>query len=569
MFFSVLILCLVDHQSFGFQIISFHKRRNVLAVSAHENSRHDEKDGGVTFFNLLDSIEPSEKKGLDFLNNLHNDKANSADAVTARRKQQQGPIIKQLAINVKEAAADTLVNNPLVDWMADILGPENNNTSNSSFGEEQLDKIIDRARQEAASDDTANFQGILDILRTHLVKVKETMAEYLADVDLTELRPASLFYYMERQDELKNPSWKRRQHRYHSTVDFNVVEELAHKLDLAVLVYADSKDELVEGLAAIPDTSYELVYCEDTKTPNQPAHYIAIDRQQESLETSPLEVVLVVRGTKTLTDAITDLLCETVDFRDGKVHSGFLESGTYLAEQHEPLLEKLRDLTGRETIHLTLIGHSLGGGAAAVAAIEFNSKADSSVQAEAYGFGCPPLLSLDLAEKTTSYITTVINNADVVPRLSPATLVNAVMDVMEFDWIPGARRDVLQLFHELKESDSKIADVLVTEDTIDSTMKVVDRLLEQHFARTVKASSDERMQQQLFLPGKIIHFYKDGLGISRRVVPNTFFGEVDLTRPMIRDHFLRSPGYKELFIQVKRQENLRGPYDIVGDDDFA
>ena len=85
-------------------------------------------------------------------------------------------------------------------------------------------------------------------------------------------------------------------------------------------------------------------------------------------------------------------------------------------------------------MHILLSQEFLIAGAAAIAAIELND--DKRIEVEAIGFGCPALLSRELSEQTKDYITTVVADDDVVPRLSAATAINAMVDVTEYDYIP-------------------------------------------------------------------------------------------------------------------------------------
>ena len=68
---------------------------------------------------------------------------------------------------------------------------------------------------------------------------------------------------------------------------------------------------------------------------------------------------------------------------------------------------------------LTVLGHSLGAGAAAIACIEFND--NDKIDATCIGFGCPALLDVKQSEKWQDKIMTVISDADCVCRMSGAT----------------------------------------------------------------------------------------------------------------------------------------------------
>lgn len=147
-------------------------------------------------------------------------------------------------------------------------------------------------------------------------------------------------------------------HRYYSGINIDHMYELNDHLQLAELSYADTVEEIQEALEN-NKTPYELVYVNTNSRPNKPAHFIAVKRAQ-SVWSSSLEVIMCVRGTKTVTDALTDLFCDYDEYRGGKAHSGILGSGKYLAEKHNKTFKNILKSSGKRKIKLTLIGHSLG-----------------------------------------------------------------------------------------------------------------------------------------------------------------------------------------------------------------
>jgi hypothetical protein len=198
------------------------------------------------------------------------------------------------------------------------------------------------------------------------------------------------------------------------------------------------------------------------------------------------------------------------------------------------------ELSKKRKIEIILIGHSLGAGSAAIAAMELNSKPfgnarnDIQVSAHAIGFGCPALLSKSLSLATKDYVTTVIADADFIPRMSGATLFNLLLDLRSFDYKKQAERDVEQALRELKG----MLGFKISEDDIQNVMGYVRRGLEkvglsqeapsalEFNANENETKSVKRKEPVLFPPGECIHFYRDGSGISGSYVPCDFFDEV-------------------------------------------
>lgn len=235
------------------------------------------------------------------------------------------------------------------------------------------------------------------------------------------------------------------------------MNELNEALILSELSYADSVEEVREGLERLYDddwsdvegsvkskkkgesktssrgnkAQWELLFCDTQSRPNEPSHFLAIQKNASQYDDT-LHILMVVRGTKSMGDLLTDLMMEATDYEydgvRGKAHVGITRSGEYLTKRHKKLLATLLQLSDKRKLDITLIGHSLGAGAATIAAMnmmnsnEFASDIgndvdyDVKVSANVIGFGCPALLSRDLSVMTRDFVTTVIADADVIPR---------------------------------------------------------------------------------------------------------------------------------------------------------
>jgi hypothetical protein len=314
-------------------------------------------------------------------------------------------------------------------------------------------------------------------------------------------------------------------------------------LHLAQLCYADNLEQ-VQGLENLTEP-YELVFVNLTSAPGAPANFVAVKRDQAP-SAPVLEVAMGVRGTKSVADVITDLVCESADYRGGKSHSFMLNSGMYLVEKHTELLKKLLQSSGKSVLKLNICGHSLGAGAAAIAGIEFYERHNFDVAV--YGFGSPAMLSRELAEKY-KFIKTIVNDADVVPRLSGPTVANLLINVMQFNWLQYAHRDIEHVLDELESRQPTIFSKNITQKAVE----MLTPLLESYFESTMLKEMLSLNEPELFPPGDCIHFFHDGDRITGTIVPNDFFKEIDVTRRMVRDH-LFDEGYQKTFLNVIRDE---------------
>ena len=227
--------------------------------------------------------------------------------------------------------------------------------------ESAISEIVAKARETAAKSDVSDersFGDLLEALNTYKSMIDKVADKYISSIDFNKFDPTALFYYLEFEDERKNPSWKRRKHRFYDGIDIERVERLNEYLELAYISYDDTVEQIKEDLENRVKAC-ELVYAEVNSEPGKPANYVAVPRDQPK-NAKHLEVIIGVRGTKSLADAITDLICEDVDYRGGKAHAFILDSGKYICKKHTTMLEELLASSGKSRLRLTLVGHSLG-----------------------------------------------------------------------------------------------------------------------------------------------------------------------------------------------------------------
>jgi hypothetical protein len=233
-----------------------------------------------------------------------------------------------------------------------------------SGSQKSIDDVVTQVRDmngRGEVQDSVDVMEIFNVASKCAKMLDSQLDEFFKDEPLPPLYLTSLLYYIEKQDQIKNPSWKRRKHRFFPGIDMSEMDECYEKMLLARLGYEDSIDTIRDVLKQ--DYNSELVYCSNVSKPNKPAHFVAVKRDQ-SRWSNELEVLVVVCGTKSITDVITDLLCDASPYRGGLAHSGITESGKWLVEKHKDLLDKLRELTNKKRIKMTVVGHSLGAAAA-------------------------------------------------------------------------------------------------------------------------------------------------------------------------------------------------------------
>ncbi|KAL7482511.1 hypothetical protein ACHAW6_008190 [Cyclotella cf. meneghiniana] len=571
------------------------------------------------------SVKDTLQKYIKFQVPVHNNKGSEENFPQEATKDSDDSIISDfLSSFFSSLASDKRSSSPDIN---EVIRQAHNIVDATSYMSRRTSSIASTGLFDQILYFKKNKDAIQNAFEASFGKILSSYSVLLSDL-FQKMPLAKLHYYLEHQDSIKTPSWKRRMHRFYSDVEVEKVEELNEALLLSELSYADNVEEVRAGLSRMYGSEdvddkgthisdvfkgksikpqWELLFCDIESRPNEPSHFLAIQRNA-SKHDDTLHVLMVVRGTKSMSDLMTDALLEATNYecRDkngeiirGKAHSGMVKSGKYLVQRHQKLLSTLVGLSNKRKIEINLIGHSLGAGAATMAAIEWNSQRLTwnnendgnndnqqgiDVSAHVIGFGCPALLSQPLSVMTENYVTTVIADADMIPRMSGATLVNLILDLVNFDYREQAERDVEQALRELQyrltgmdlptgKSKSKLS-FTIDDEAIEKVMGYVHQGLQKVMTTGYASETGEKdessgpksvkdfqkLEPVLFPPGTCIHFFRDGSGISGTYTPCSFYYEIDVARTMICDHLISS-GYRRIFLNMMR--------DFHKDDHFS
>ncbi|VAI00590.1 unnamed protein product [Triticum turgidum subsp. durum] len=281
------------------------------------------------------------------------------------------------------------------------------------------------------------------------------------------------------------------------------VQELIYHLELAKGCYKGSATGLAKHSMLRPRNVLKFV--KDSSI-FRPGYYIGIDPRAKL-------VILGIRGTHTVYDLVTDL----VALSDKKVSpKGFsTHFGTYEAARC------------KQDYKLRLAGHSLGGASAALLAIMLRKKSKEELGfspdiVSAVGFGVPPCVSREIAESCASYVTTVVLQDDIVPRLSAASLARLRNEIIETDWAKVLEKEdwkhIVDIVTNAKLVVSSIQDVankladyakVVTSASSGDAAKDQPRL--QGPTKVLKPDGEEDVYvpEDLFLPGTLYYLQRD------------------------------------------------------------
>lgn len=429
------------------------------------------------------------------------------------------------------ASASPGENGPDVDASKPTQQNEEREGGDSGLVSLLIEKARTLIQEEQSFDGTELFEMIQKALDEAAKQLQNTFGAILGDIDPSIA--VSMIYYMAEEESKKTPTWKRRQHRFFNKVSKDLVLELHDALYLAQLAYAHTLDDFKGGLAKFQNYSWELVFGTTDSTPTMPAHFLLIHKNiaplkdpvmtsvlpWEKMKDNEIEVTLVVRGTKHLSDIISDALLEPAAYKGGYAHSGILTSGKALAKKYSKTLKQLLKESGRDKVRLNIVGHSLGAGAGAIAAMELQDL--DFVRVEAVGFGCPSLLSAELSLSTKEYITTVVADADIIPRISGAASINLFIQLLEFDWLNSFLTD-MEFSVERARSAFPFGDLLPMKETVISW---TEDYISKEIKPKIGSKKYKRVESLLIPPGDVsCRRIKDIMcgGVSMHLSPPRF-----------------------------------------------
>ncbi|XP_027189675.1 uncharacterized protein [Cicer arietinum] len=212
---------------------------------------------------------------------------------------------------------------------------------------------------------------------------------------------------------------------------------------------------------------------------------------------------------------------------------------------------------------LRLVGHSLGGAIASLLAIMIHRKSSKELGfspniVSAVGYGTPPCVSKELAESCAGYVTTVVMQDDIIPRLSVASLTRLRNEILQTDWMSVIEKEdwkrCIDLVANAKQVVSSVQDVALKladyanfrrnkSPSVDPVGKELPIAREAPLPR--KAAKENSVvvkieetkpavSEELFIPGSV-YYLKRNLGSQNNVEKEVF----TLLKRQPGEHFQR------------------------------
>ena len=320
---------------------------------------------------------------------------------------------------------------------------------------------------------------------------------------------ASVLALLQLQSQIKSKGGSVRDQIYRSSgspVPGEILEGMDSMLELADLAYDDHKDGSVKQV--LNEMGYNLIRHDTTTIPGYVGHYIALNSDPSKDKTA----IISVKGSSNLEDFLTDMCASAIEynlanpFYEGgsntlRCHEGVFISSQRLAEELLPIIKNLLLPSGYKIV---VVGHSLGAGCAAILSILLRSSIPSLQESDdilkVYAFASPPVLDLDSAIGCSSFLTSVVNNCDVVPRANVSPLM-ATMSLLR-----AVNKRLREQKLDMSDFQSTIAFLNKVREGKDGGMLMnadefaieLDNALER---------ADVRDIDDLYVPGKVVVMY--------------------------------------------------------------
>ncbi|KAF6153234.1 hypothetical protein GIB67_036580 [Kingdonia uniflora] len=212
-------------------------------------------------------------------------------------------------------------------------------------------------------------------------------------------------------------------------VSDSIVQDLIYHTELAKGAYKEHAAGLARNSMLREQNILKFV---KSSSVMRPGYYIGTDTRNKF-------VILGIRGTHTIYDLITDIVSSNdreITLEGFSTHFGTTEAARWFLHHEMGTIKKC--LEKHEGFRLRLVGHSLGGAAASLLAIMLRKKSQEELGfspeiVSAVGFGTPPCVSKELAESCSSFVSTVVMQDDIIPRLSAASLKRLRNEVLQTD----------------------------------------------------------------------------------------------------------------------------------------
>ncbi|CAA2996753.1 lipase calmodulin-binding heat-shock [Olea europaea subsp. europaea] len=224
-----------------------------------------------------------------------------------------------------------------------------------------------------------------------------------------------------------------------------IIDQLYHYLKLLTFCYLFSKKPFPIFLESSGYSGADVLLQKPKAGILKPAFTILRDENSKCF-------LLLIRGTHSIKDTLTAATGAVVPFHHsvltdggisnlvlGYAHCGMVAAARWIAKLSTPFL--LKALEQNPNYKVKIVGHSLGGGTAALLTYILREQKELS-SSTCVTFAPAACMTWELAESGKHFITTIINGSDLVPTFSAASVDDLRSEVTASSWSNDLRDQV-------------------------------------------------------------------------------------------------------------------------------
>ncbi|XP_076885006.1 uncharacterized protein LOC143534388 [Bidens hawaiensis] len=224
-----------------------------------------------------------------------------------------------------------------------------------------------------------------------------------------------------------------------------IVSKLRYLLYLLTLCWHFSKKTFPVFLEETGFSTEDVLIQEPKAGILKPAFTILVNHKTKTF-------LLLIRGTHSIKDTLTVATGAVVPFHHtvvheggvsdvilGYAHCGMVAAARWIAKLATPVL--LKALQSNPDYKLQIVGHSLGGGTAALLTYVLREQKEFSTTT-CVTFAPGACMTWELADSGNEFITSVINGADLVPTFSAASVDDLRAEVTASAWLNDLRTQI-------------------------------------------------------------------------------------------------------------------------------